>query len=239
MKNTDLYLHADEYGAATTIIKNHFPHRDISPVSINQAGAAAICRSKAWDSKVVTSAWWVYPRQVSKTAPTGEALGTGSFMIRGRKNYLPPTPLVMGFTFLFRLDEDSFKRHEGERSIVGGEGVAVEARDAGYEEGGRDNAEVSGTVQSETGCEKGGAEEARGPMRGNGTGAGSRGEGGEDQEDVERTAGACGVKDDDPLEAASIEGGHCGRNGVRGFVQSWPVRCLVFWRCFLSMLLFR
>ena len=28
--------------------------------------------------------------QVSKAAPTGEFLPTGSFMIRGRKNYLPP-----------------------------------------------------------------------------------------------------------------------------------------------------
>jgi len=31
---------------------------------------------------------------VSKTAPTGEYLPTGSFMIRGRKNFLPPHPLV-------------------------------------------------------------------------------------------------------------------------------------------------
>lgn len=31
-----------------------------------------------------------HPVQVSKTAPTGEYLVTGSFMIRGRKNYLPP-----------------------------------------------------------------------------------------------------------------------------------------------------
>ncbi|MCI15014.1 nuclear export mediator factor NEMF-like, partial [Trifolium medium] len=29
---------------------------------------------QAWDSKMVTSAWWVYPHQVSKTAPTGEYL---------------------------------------------------------------------------------------------------------------------------------------------------------------------
>jgi hypothetical protein len=28
--------------------------------------------------------------QVSKTAPTGEYLPTGSFMIRGKKNFLPP-----------------------------------------------------------------------------------------------------------------------------------------------------
>ncbi len=28
--------------------------------------------------------------QVSKAAPSGEYLVTGSFMIRGKKNYLPP-----------------------------------------------------------------------------------------------------------------------------------------------------
>lgn len=40
--------------------------------------------------------------QVSKTAPSGEYLPTGSFMIRGKKNFLPPQPLVMGFGFLFK-----------------------------------------------------------------------------------------------------------------------------------------
>jgi len=58
--------------------------------------------SKAWKNKIVTSAWWVYDHQVSKTAPTGEYLTTGSFMIRGKKNFLPPSSLVMGFGILFR-----------------------------------------------------------------------------------------------------------------------------------------
>jgi hypothetical protein len=40
--------------------------------------------------------------QVSKTAPTGEYLGTGAFMVRGRRNFLPPQPLLMGFGFMFR-----------------------------------------------------------------------------------------------------------------------------------------
>ena len=48
-----------------------------------------------------------FPVQVSKTAPTGEYLTTGSFMIRGKKNFLPPSPLVMGFAFTFRLEESS------------------------------------------------------------------------------------------------------------------------------------
>ncbi|KAJ2071804.1 hypothetical protein GGI16_009104, partial [Coemansia sp. S142-1] len=47
-----------------------------------------------------------------KTAPTGEYLSTGSFMIRGKKHFLPPTQLVYGFGFLFRLaDDESVARH--------------------------------------------------------------------------------------------------------------------------------
>lgn len=66
---------------------------------------------------MVTSAWWVYPEQVSKSAPTGEYLTTGSMMIRGRKNYLSPQPLVMGIAWLFKLEEGSIAAHLGERSV--------------------------------------------------------------------------------------------------------------------------
>ena len=50
----------------------------------------SVCRSSAWDAKIVTSAWWVHSHQVSKTAPTGEYLTVGSFMVSGMKNFLPP-----------------------------------------------------------------------------------------------------------------------------------------------------
>lgn len=55
--------------------------------------------------------------QVSKTAPTGEYLTTGSFMIRGKKNFLPPSYLMMGFSFLFKVDESCVWRHRGERKV--------------------------------------------------------------------------------------------------------------------------
>lgn len=59
---------------------------------------------------MVTSAWWVYANQVSKTAPTGEYLTSGSFMIRGKKNFLPQCHLIMGFTFMFKLEDSSLDR---------------------------------------------------------------------------------------------------------------------------------
>ncbi|KAJ2892348.1 hypothetical protein GGI21_005635, partial [Coemansia aciculifera] len=85
---------------------------NIPPSTLFQAGIMSVCQSRAWDAKIVTSAWWVEAAQVSKTAPTGEYLSTGSFMIRGKKHFLPPTQLVYGFGFLFRLaDDESVARH--------------------------------------------------------------------------------------------------------------------------------
>eukprot|EP01018_Ginkgo_biloba_P009199 Gb_18390 [translate_table: standard] len=117
MKKGDLYVHGDLHGASSTVIKNHNPDLPVSPLTLNQAGCFTVCHSQAWNSKIITSAWWVHSHQVSKTAPTGEYLTVGSFMIRGRKNYLPPHPLVMGFGILFRLDESSLAAHLNERRV--------------------------------------------------------------------------------------------------------------------------
>ncbi|KAJ2402059.1 hypothetical protein GGI23_000981 [Coemansia sp. RSA 2559] len=141
----DAYVHADINGAASVIVKNKLaataaPEAALSslvaldkqptasgsadgssadsipPSTLFQAGVMSVCQSRAWDAKIVTSAWWVEAHQVSKTAPTGEFLTTGSFMIRGKKRFLPPTQLVYGFGFMFRLaDDESVARHMNAR----------------------------------------------------------------------------------------------------------------------------
>lgn len=70
-----------------------------------------ICYLVAWDAKIITSAWWVLLEQVSKMAPSGKYLTTGSFMIRGKKNFLPPCQLIMGFGVLFKLDNNCIMKH--------------------------------------------------------------------------------------------------------------------------------
>ncbi|KAJ2108613.1 hypothetical protein GGI16_001061 [Coemansia sp. S142-1] len=115
LRGGDAYVHADIHGAASVIVKNKPATESaetIPPSTLFQAGIMSVCQSRAWDAKIVTSAWWVEASQVSKTAPTGEYLSTGSFMIRGKKHFLPPTQLVYGFGFLFRLaDDESVARH--------------------------------------------------------------------------------------------------------------------------------
>uniref|UniRef100_A0A803XUM5 Ribosome quality control complex subunit NEMF n=1 Tax=Meleagris gallopavo TaxID=9103 RepID=A0A803XUM5_MELGA len=116
LKPGDIYVHADLHGATSCVIKNP-TGEPIPPRTLTEAGTMALCYSAAWDARVVTSAWWVSHNQVSKTAPTGEYLTTGSFMIRGKKNFLPPSYLMMGFSFLFKVDESCVWRHREERKI--------------------------------------------------------------------------------------------------------------------------
>jgi predicted ribosome quality control (RQC) complex YloA/Tae2 family protein len=113
LKKGDVYLHADLHGAASIIVKNNpkTPDAPIPPSTLSQAGTLAVASSNAWDSKAGMSAWWVNADQVSKSAPTGEFLPTGSFMVRGKKNFLPPAQLILGFGVLFLISEESKARH--------------------------------------------------------------------------------------------------------------------------------
>jgi predicted ribosome quality control (RQC) complex YloA/Tae2 family protein len=116
MKPGDVYVHGDLHGAASVVVVNNDPRQEIPPRTLEEAATMAICHSSAWEAKIVARSWWVRPDQVSKTAPSGEYLSVGAFMIRGKKNYLPLTQLILGFGFLFKLDEESTARHRGERS---------------------------------------------------------------------------------------------------------------------------
>lgn len=90
------------HGATSVIVKNP-AGTPVPPRTLQEAGSMAVCYSSAWEAHITASAWWVQSGQVSKTAPSGEYLQTGSFMVRGRKNYLTPSPLVLGFAFLFKV----------------------------------------------------------------------------------------------------------------------------------------
>jgi hypothetical protein len=120
----DAYLHADVHGAASCILRSKRRRLKngrtetvtLSERALQEAGNFTVCRSSAWSKKMIMSAWWVESHQVSKTAPTGEYLTVGSFMVRGKKHFLPPCQLEMGLAVLFRLgDDDSMARHQTDR----------------------------------------------------------------------------------------------------------------------------
>ncbi|GMR32730.1 hypothetical protein PMAYCL1PPCAC_02925, partial [Pristionchus mayeri] len=115
LRTDDVYVHADVRGAASVVIRNVPGGGEIPPKTLTEAAQMAVCYSNAWDAKVVASAWWVKKSQVSRTAPTGEYLTPGSFMIRGKKNFMPASQLIMGLGILFKLDEESVERRREEK----------------------------------------------------------------------------------------------------------------------------
>lgn len=100
----DVVFHADITGAAFTVIKTEgkpsageTPEAAIVPEEILGAAATlSACYSKAWSAGLsAVDVYWVKPEQVSKTAPAGEFIGKGAFMIYGRKNYFHKTKLEL------------------------------------------------------------------------------------------------------------------------------------------------
>ncbi|KAK4145766.1 fibronectin-binding protein A N-terminus-domain-containing protein [Dichotomopilus funicola] len=140
LKKGDVYVHADMHGAPSVIIKNNpkTPDAPIPPSTLAQAGNLAVCCSNAWDSKAAMGAYWVNADQVSKSAPTGEFLPVGSFMVRGKRNVLPPALLTLGFGLMFKVSEESQVKHAKHRLYDVGDITAPVA------------ASASGSLEAET-----------------------------------------------------------------------------------------
>ncbi len=95
MDHSDVYVHADLYGAPSTIVKAIDTTRP-GEITLREAGQFAVCCSRAWPALQASgSAYWVFPEQVSKTAETGEYVTSGSWVIRGKRNYFFNLPMQM------------------------------------------------------------------------------------------------------------------------------------------------
>lgn len=111
LEDRDLFVHADIQGGSTVILKT----RGLKPApeDIEDAALIAACYSKAWKAGLASiDVYWVYGNQVSKSAPPGEYLRTGAFMVYGERNYVRGVrlQLALGLT----LD------HEGNPLLVVG-----------------------------------------------------------------------------------------------------------------------
>lgn len=108
-------MHSELHGAAVCIVKNP-SGRPVPALTLYEAATFEMCHSPCWENKVTSQVYWVNANQVSKTPPTGMFIGTGSFIIRGKRNFLQPQRLELGFTLMFCVSEESLFNHIGERN---------------------------------------------------------------------------------------------------------------------------
>jgi predicted ribosome quality control (RQC) complex YloA/Tae2 family protein len=95
LSDRDIYVHADIHGAPSTIIK---VEGDIKPgeATLKEAGTFAVSFSRAWSAGIRSgTAYWVLPSQVSKTPESGEYVSKGSWIIRGKRNYIFDLPIEL------------------------------------------------------------------------------------------------------------------------------------------------
>ena len=95
-KNNDIYLHCDIHGAPSTIIQNN-GDEEIPETTLYDAACFSSSYSSAWSEGFSSyDSYWVTLDQVSKTPETGEYLKKGSFVIRGKKNFIRNVPVLIG-----------------------------------------------------------------------------------------------------------------------------------------------
>lgn len=121
LEDNDRYLHADVSGAPSTVVKAK--EGKVSDAALEEAATFAACMSRIWSAGHASGeAYWVSPAQVSKTPNPGEYVAKGSFIIRGKRNFVRvPIRLAVGEVEV-----------EGARKVMGGPVPAVAARAKRY-----------------------------------------------------------------------------------------------------------
>ncbi len=115
MEPHDVVFHADIYGAPFILIKTEGktpPER-----TLKESAQLAASYSRAWKEMLTAlDVYWISPQQVDKSAPSGQYLKKGSFMIHGSKNYVKNVLLKTAI---------GIKVSEGKLTVVGGPPRAV------------------------------------------------------------------------------------------------------------------
>ena len=86
MTENDIVFHAEIHGSPFFLVKNARNRENGN--FVDETAQATVSFSRAWkDGLSSGDAYWVFPNQVKKGAPTGQYLPKGSFVIEGKRNF--------------------------------------------------------------------------------------------------------------------------------------------------------
>lgn len=90
MEKRDIFFHTEAPGSPAVVIKTE--GREVPRTTLEEAARFVVSNSGVWKSgRVDGDCYWVTPEQVSKTPESGEYVPRGSFIIRGKRNYMRAT----------------------------------------------------------------------------------------------------------------------------------------------------
>ncbi len=86
LQDDDVVYHADLFGSPFFVLKGG---KEQTETEVGEMAQATVAFSSAWKTGLGSAdAYWVNSDQVSTSAPSGEFLPRGSFLIRGKKNFV-------------------------------------------------------------------------------------------------------------------------------------------------------
>jgi len=143
MTENDIVFHAEIHGSPFFLVKNA---RNLDSGNfIDETAQATISFSRAWkDGLSSGDAYWVFPNQVKKGAPTGQYLPKGSFVIEGKRNFCKGVELKLSIG-LIQIENNRY-------TIVCGPSNAIRRRSlvfASLLPGGSDPMNLAKKVKSE------------------------------------------------------------------------------------------
>lgn len=144
MTENDIIFHAEIHGSPFFLVKNVNNKEKQDSSYVEEAAQATVSFSRAWkDGLSSGDAYWVFPNQVKKGAPTGQFLPKGSFVIEGKRNFCRGIELKLSIGLV---------QIEKKYSIVCGPSNAVRKRSlvfASLLPGGTDPMNLAKKVKSE------------------------------------------------------------------------------------------
>jgi len=87
MEKRDIFFHTEAPGSPVVVIKTE--GKEVPQTTLEEAAMFVVSNSGVWKSgRAEGDCYWVMPEQVSKTPESGEFVPRGSFIIRGKRNYM-------------------------------------------------------------------------------------------------------------------------------------------------------
>jgi predicted ribosome quality control (RQC) complex YloA/Tae2 family protein len=143
MTENDIVFHAEIHGSPFFLVKD--ARNQENGNFVDETAQATVSFSRAWkDGLSSGDAYWVFPNQVKKGAPTGQYLPKGSFVIEGKRNFCKGVELKLSIG-LIQIENNRY-------TIVCGPSNAIRTRSlvfASLLPGGSDPMNLAKKVKSE------------------------------------------------------------------------------------------
>ena len=96
LKDSDYYFHTDEAGSGSFIMITN--GQEPNDIDLDETAEGVLALSTQWNSSYTSGeVYYVKGNQVSKTPNSGEYIQKGSFIIRGKRNYIKVTGCTLGY----------------------------------------------------------------------------------------------------------------------------------------------